>query len=145
VANLSQLRACAVIAALGLLAAAGCGSGADRTSDRGAVERVTERDFSISAPARVPAGPVTVEMHNTGPDSHEMLLVRGRARDLPLRRDGLTVDEDKIDSRLAGILEGTSPGATSTLHVRLSPGRYVVLCNMSGHFKGGMKKELVVS
>ena len=36
------------------------------------------------------------------------------------------------------------PGSVRELHVRLTPGRYVLLCNMSGHYMGGMHRTLVV-
>jgi uncharacterized cupredoxin-like copper-binding protein len=36
------------------------------------------------------------------------------------------------------------PGGGGTARFRLRPGRYVLLCNMFGHYRGGMHTELVV-
>jgi len=61
-----------------------------------------------------------------------------------LRRDGLTVDEDAVEPETAGALEPGQPGATRELKLQLEPGRYELLCNMSGHYMGGMHSVLVV-
>jgi uncharacterized cupredoxin-like copper-binding protein len=110
----------------------------------GAVVRVSEGDFHIKAPRQVTAGDVTLLVHNRGPDAHELIVVRTKTGSLPLRHDGLTVDEDAVEHDEAGALEPGAPGATRELHVRLTPGRYVLLCNMSGHYLGGMRMSLVV-
>jgi uncharacterized cupredoxin-like copper-binding protein len=105
---------------------------------------VVERDFSIRAPRSVPAGDATLVIRNSGPEDHELLVVRSPSTRLPLRRDGLTVDEHALDADTAGALEPAVPGATRTLHLRLRPGRYVLFCNMTGHYLGGMHAVLVV-
>jgi hypothetical protein len=51
-------------------------------------------------------------------------VARADASRLPLRSDGLTVDEDVLEPRILGILEPRAPGA----------GRYL----------GGMRRTLVV-
>jgi uncharacterized cupredoxin-like copper-binding protein len=133
--------ACALIAAL---AAAGCGTTA-RLNAAAQVVNVTERDFMIKAsPARVPAGQVVLQARNRGPDAHELILIRGRAAGLKLRTDGMTVDEEGLKSAVLGTLEPGAPGSLRELHVRLTPGRYVLICNMSGHFMGGMHTVVVV-
>jgi uncharacterized cupredoxin-like copper-binding protein len=81
---------------------------------------------------------------NTGPDSHELIVVRVAAGGLPLRRDGLTVDEDTVEHETAGALEPGEPGTTRELRLQLDPGRYELLCNMTGHYMGGMHSILVV-
>jgi uncharacterized cupredoxin-like copper-binding protein len=141
---------CRTGAGLGILAAlvsalSGCASagGADAAAANNTL-RVTERDFKISAPDELRAGRVTFTVHNRGPDTHELLVVRQRGEELPLRTDGLTIDEDVVQRDTVGKLEPGKPGAVRTLSVRLEPGRYVLLCNMSGHYLGGMDHDLVV-
>jgi uncharacterized cupredoxin-like copper-binding protein len=106
--------------------------------------KVTERDFSISAPKHVRAGEVSLTVTNAGPDTHELLVVRSNGRPLPLRSDGLTVNETRIDKRIVGSLEGGRRQTTKTLRLHLAPGRYLLLCNMAGHYLGGMHTQLVV-
>ena len=77
-------------------------------------------------------------------DDHELIVVRLQGRSLPLRQDGITVDEDALDRETAGALEPFSGGSVDTLHVHLAPGRYELFCNMAGHYLGGMHRVLVV-
>jgi uncharacterized cupredoxin-like copper-binding protein len=101
------------------------------------------RDFDIDAPSRVPAGEVVFHVRNEGPDDHELILVDA-AGELPMRRDGITVDEDALKGATVGTLEPGTTGKTRTLSVRLVPGRYEFFCNMAGHFRGGMHASLTV-
>jgi uncharacterized cupredoxin-like copper-binding protein len=107
------------------------------------VVRVSERDFQISAPTRVRSGPVVLRVRNRGPENHELIVVRSSAR-LPLRKDGLTVDEEALQRAEAGALEPGRPGAVRELRLNLTPGRYVLFCNMEGHYLGGMHAVLLV-
>src|SRR5215475_11985278 len=71
--------------------------GAQASAGGGPLVRITERDFRIKAPKLIRAGQVRLRIHNAGPDKHELLLVRVGKRSLPLRPDGLTVDEDALE------------------------------------------------
>jgi uncharacterized cupredoxin-like copper-binding protein len=85
----------------------------------------------------VPAGDTRVVIRNEGPVSHELLIVHAPSGPLPKRSDGFTLDEDALESRLVGALEPVGPG-TKDIVVHLTPGRYILFCNMSGHAAGGM-------
>ena len=54
------------------------------------------------------------------------------------------MSEEKLDRVTAGALEPGHPGSNRKLRLHLAPGRYVLFCNMSGHYLGGMHTELVV-
>jgi hypothetical protein len=117
---------------------------APRAHVNGATLRITERDFHIALGTKVlAAGEVRLRVKNNGPDSHELIVVRKDGR-LPLRTDGLTVDEETLEHVKAGGLEPGQPGSTRELDLRLRPGRYELFCNMSGHYLGGMHAVLVV-
>ena len=92
------------------------------------------------------AGTVTFVLHAHGPTTHEFNVVRTDlgAANLPLRADGITVDEDAWALHLAGSEEDLSLGDTTDLTLRLSPGHYVLYCNMEGHYLAGMRIALVV-
>jgi uncharacterized cupredoxin-like copper-binding protein len=135
----SVLGACV---AFGVLAA-GC-AGSQALSAAGTVIQVNERDFAISAPRHVAAGTVTLRVKNQGPDAHELIVVRSRNGRLPFRGDDLTVDEDAVERATLGALEPGAPGGSRELHLHLRPGRYVLFCNMSGHYLGGMRSVLEV-
>jgi uncharacterized cupredoxin-like copper-binding protein len=135
----AALLACLALAAFALAGCGGDGSG----PARGTVVSVTERDFHLSAPRRLPAGRVNLSVTNRGPDAHELIVVRTGSRQLPLRSDGLTVDEDKTASEEVGALEPGEPGVRH-ISFRLTPGTYEVFCNMAGHYRGGMHRRFVV-
>jgi uncharacterized cupredoxin-like copper-binding protein len=126
------------------LIAAGCGGASDRSVSPASSIAVSERDFAIVAPKSLPAGEVVLRVQNRGPDAHELLIVRAGSGELPMRSDGLTVAEESLAHREIGVLEAAEANAVRDLRVRLTPGRYVLFCNMSGHFIGGMHRVLVV-
>ena len=106
--------------------------------------RIAERDFHISAtPNHVATGDILLDVRNHGPDTHELIVVRSRSR-LPLRLDGLTVDERTLSALTVASLDGAGPGTARRLRIHLARGRYELFCNMAGHFMAGMHAELVV-
>ena len=106
---------------------------------------VTERDFTIHVPARIPAGDVRLVVHNRGPEQHELIVVRTTAAHLPLRSDAATVDEEGLDPLTLGTLEPGPVGSTRELDLDLRPGTYEVFCNMAGHYLGGMSATFTVT
>jgi uncharacterized cupredoxin-like copper-binding protein len=133
------LFACAVAAS----ALSACSSRS--TEPKGTVVHVTLRDFRIKVSrSRVPAGDVQLVVQNNGPDTHEMLVARTSAP-LPLRADGITVDEKALEPVTVEEVEGEAHGHVFVAHFKLRPGRYVLFCNMAGHYLGGMRARLVAS
>jgi hypothetical protein len=135
---------CGFVLAAGTVPLLVSGSGDASTLRNERVLRVTERDFHISAPNEVTAGNVDLTVHNDGPDTHELIVVRANGKPLPLRRDGLTVDEEALRPRTVATFEGSSAGGGRSEQVHLPPGTYVLFCNMAGHYLGGMHTTLVV-
>ena len=126
-----------------VFAAVGCGTQLGVAGSTTSLS-VVERDFAVQTVKHVAAGDVVLRVRNRGPGSHELLVVRAPAGKLPFRSDGLTIDEDAVSKAEVGVLEPDHAGVTRELHLRLAPGRYVLFCNMSGHFLGGMHADLVV-
>jgi uncharacterized cupredoxin-like copper-binding protein len=141
-----SLRSRLALLTLSALALAGCSSGSSHHAAASSTVRVKERDFRITvSPARVRAGTVRLFLHNKGPDTHELLIVRSPSPDLPLRTDGLTINEAALDKATVGVIEGKEPGTSEELLLHLKPGRYELFCNMAGHYLGGMRATLVVT
>jgi len=134
--------ACACAAPV--LALCGCGAASGGAPRSASVAAVTERDFHIAAPTRLHAGVVELRVHNEGPDEHELIVAPMNGSGLPIRKDGLTVEEEAIAASEPGSLEPGSPGSVRTLTLDLKPGRYMFFCNMEGHYLGGMHAEVVV-
>lgn len=135
-----------VVVAAALCVLGGCSPARRSAQGPGSVVNVTERDFRISVvPTHLSPGDVVVSVHNRGPENHELIVVRAGSSTLPLRPDGVTIDEDALAATTVGALEPGAPGSVRRLRLRLAPGRYEMFCNMAGHYLGGMRTELVVS
>jgi len=88
----------------------------------------------------VKAGEITFEVLNSSKDTvHEMILTR--LRDLtmlfPYISDERRVDEDKMAGILGEVSE-IEPGMHGALRLDLKPGKYLLFCNIPGHFAAGM-------
>jgi uncharacterized cupredoxin-like copper-binding protein len=138
--------ACALaIASLLAVAAPACTSQPPRPT--GAVVRVIARDFRFTlSRAVLSAGTASFQVHSRGPSTHEFVVVRTSLPDdhLPLKADGLTVDEDSGNLGFIDEIADIDIGDSPTLDLRLAPGRYVVFCNLEGHYLGGMHVSLEV-
>ncbi len=97
------------------------------------------RDFGIKlSSASAPAGEVTLDMKNVGEYPHELVLIRTDqdAANLPHLAVELKVIEDGLD--IVGRVRDLQTGQSASLTVNLEAGHYVVMCNISGHYDGGM-------
>jgi uncharacterized cupredoxin-like copper-binding protein len=94
----------------------------------------------------VPAGTVTFNVTNGSKDIvHEMILS-------PLPADGSPLPyvaaDYKVDEDAAGHLGEVSeldPGKSGSLTVDLTPGKYILFCNIPAHFMGGMWTVVTVN
>jgi uncharacterized cupredoxin-like copper-binding protein len=93
----------------------------------------------------VAAGEVTFEVENTSKElEHEMVvtLVKDTKTPLPAKKGNNQVDEKAAGS--VGEVSELKPGKSGTLKVTLTPGSYILYCNVAGHYKRGMWSILTV-
>lgn len=89
--------------------------------------------------ASVPAGEVTFNVTNDSEVmQHEMLVVpvADETVALPYSEDAMAADEEAAGS--LGEVPELDPGATGSLTLTLSPGKYLLFCNIPGHYAMGM-------
>jgi uncharacterized cupredoxin-like copper-binding protein len=94
----------------------------------------------------VPAGRVTFAATNDSKATiHEMLVapVPDGTTELPYVTDENRVDEEA--AHYLGEVSELDPGKSGDLTVDLTPGTYVVFCNVPGHFISGMWTLLTVT
>lgn len=142
-----------VIAVLTLVAGA-CSDddGGEETGAGGAIA-VTLQEFAvIPSPAQAPAGDVTFDATNEGPDDvHEFVVfATDLAPDaLPTLEDG-SVDETGEGVELQGEIEDIAVGDTQSLTIDLTAGNYVLICNIydaaeqEAHYAEGMRVAFTV-
>jgi uncharacterized cupredoxin-like copper-binding protein len=92
----------------------------------------------------VKAGKITFKVANDAPETiHEMLV-------LPLKDGAVPIIDEKevkIAENTAGSLgevPETDPGKTGALTVDLAHGKYLITCNIPGHYMNGMWSILTV-
>ena len=121
-----------------------CGGG---TSNPAGAIQVRLEDFKLHlAVAAAQSGAVTLHLVNDGPSTHEFNVDRtDLAPDqLPLRADGLSVDEASPLLKRMGSVEILEAGDKKNLTLNLPPGHYVLYCNLEGHYLGSMHATLDV-
>jgi uncharacterized cupredoxin-like copper-binding protein len=134
-----------VLAVLFLASVAGCST--TSSSATGSRIDVTMHDFGIKVSRHeVPAGRVVLRVKNDGPSTHEINvdLTRYGSGKIPLQRDGLTAAEDAKGIERIDSIEQVNLHDTGDLALDLKPGRYVLWCNLEGHYLGGMHETFDV-
>ncbi|MGE0134576.1 MAG: sulfocyanin-like copper-binding protein [Dehalococcoidia bacterium] len=104
---------------------------------------VTEDEFTIDlSDDTADAGEVTFSIENEGAIVHNFVIVDTdeAADSLPL--DGAEVDLDALT--VVDRTEDIPAGESADLTADLSPGRYVLICNVIGHYQAGMHVEFEV-
>jgi uncharacterized cupredoxin-like copper-binding protein len=96
-------------------------------------------------PKSVPAGKVKFNVTNSSTATvHEMIVapIADENVVMPFNANDNKVDEEA--SHDLGEVSELDPGKSGTLVVDMKPGKYLLYCNVSGHFMAGMWTVLVV-
>ena len=137
------------IAAVFAVAVLGCAGQAEQAVEPGVEQQldVVLRDFAIEPERQVVRPGLTdFRAFNEGPTVHELILVRTDVADdeLPLQADGLTAVEEAPTVEFVVADEGIDLGERGGFQAELSPGKYVLYCNLEGHYLGEMYAALEV-
>lgn len=127
---------------------AGCseddkGGSAKTTAAAGASIDVGLSEFAITLSAtEVASGPITFNATNNGTMQHEMVVVRTDLDSGALPVTGDRVPEEEVDAvdEIAEFTQQTTESAT----IELTPGKYVIICNLPAHYGQGMHVALTV-
>jgi uncharacterized cupredoxin-like copper-binding protein len=157
--NISKTGPITLGAAAVWLALAGCGGGggngtstqaqAPGQPSRGGSLTIDMSDYAFSPKdATTNAGTVKLSTPNQGQLPHELVLFKTKqpAGSLPALSNG-EVDEEGLEANgveSPGEIEDVGPGETKSATLKLTPGKYVMICNLPGHYKQGMYGTLTV-
>ncbi|MBM3139907.1 MAG: hypothetical protein FJZ92_06755 [Chloroflexi bacterium] len=104
---------------------------------------VTLSEWKLAAdPRAVAPGKVSFHVKNTGSQPHELVVYKSAAAADKLALSGATVDEKKVAP--LGRTATFDAGKSAELAVELSAGRYLLVCNIAGHYQLGMYAEFTV-
>lgn len=157
----SRAATTAAVIAIAAIGLAACGSAATTKTTTAAKTRtsattmtrpathgpttvaVTLSEFKIKpAVSRVPAGPVTFAVTNTGKIKHQFTIIR---TDKPAASVLSKHNPDDDIPGARGEISSLAPGATKQLVIKnLKPGHYALVCALPGHYQAGMYADFTV-
>jgi uncharacterized cupredoxin-like copper-binding protein len=110
-----------------------------QTGSNGPVS-VTLSEFKVAATPSSATGPkVTFDVRNAGKAPHEFVVLRTNKSAAQLGHGARIKETGHV-----GELGDLEPGASKTLTVNLKPGHYALVCNLPGHYMGGMHANFTV-
>lgn len=100
---------------------------------------VTLKEMKI-IPTRtsISSGRVTFVARNSGTVEHELVVIRADGR-LPVRNFKAVEPEE---ASVLGEVEDVAPGTTKRVTLTLKPGKYLLICNIVGHYQLGMSATI---
>ncbi|QEC47257.1 hypothetical protein FSW04_06410 [Baekduia soli] len=121
-------------------AAGGASSSAAAPPGHEVTASLTEMRITDSV-AKVAAGKVTFKVTNNGSVAHEYVILRTSqpASGLPMA-GGKASEAGHV-----GEIGDLPVGATKSVTLNLKPGHYSIICNLPGHYTGGMHTDLTVT
>ena len=136
------LTAMGVVLAAGTLGGVACSSGSSAIA-------VKLSEFRVSASSTIIThGHQKLHISNSGTIPHELLVFRPAAgtdpTKLPVSSDG-DINEDGPGAKKISDGDNIDPGKDQSRTVDFStPGTYVLVCNIAGHYKQGMAEVVTV-
>jgi uncharacterized cupredoxin-like copper-binding protein len=120
----------------------GYGSGNGMMMGRGMMGGMSLR-ANVSS---VKAGKVTFDVTNLSRSIvHEMIVVAVENPNAPLPYDYNSGQIPEKQVKMLGETEEMQPNAEKTIALDLSPGTYLLICNVPGHYAAGMWTSLTVT
>jgi uncharacterized cupredoxin-like copper-binding protein len=110
-------------------------------ADASGTVKVSIADFKIKpATSSTSAGKTTFVVKNSDSMEHELVVIKTtrKAGDLPM--DGAQASE----KGKVGEVEDIGDGQTKKVTLNLKKGHYALICNIPGHYKGGMFADFTV-
>jgi hypothetical protein len=140
-------RWCALVIALLLTVVVACGSETKREIDVALAEWSVEPGVE-----ELKAGTITFTATNSGTRPHELVIVKTDLPPTMLLLVDSKVDETKVN--IAGKIDPFAPSTTASVELDLTPGKFVLLCNIVeavpgapavSHYENGMYASLLLT
>lgn len=101
-------------------------------------------EFSLkSSVSSAKAGEVALTVWNRGRMVHEFILLRTPVKAAALKPRA-EEPQKVVEPGFQFELEDMEPGDRTTIVMPLKKGHYVLLCNVDGHYAGGMRADLTL-
>jgi uncharacterized cupredoxin-like copper-binding protein len=107
---------------------------------------VTLSEWKVVLDGTIQAGKATIMVKNAGAAPHEMLIFKSDLDPAAYPVDAAgDIKEEGAGVSLVSDGENIDPSGTQTRTVDLAPGKYLLVCNIAGHFKQGMFTEVTIA
>jgi uncharacterized cupredoxin-like copper-binding protein len=140
-------------ALLAAVVVAGCGSSSSGKSDPPPAKQgksgsaaaakgpltASMTEFKIQSPPTASGPKVTWDVKNAGKITHEFVVLRTKKAAGKLGTGTRVPEPGKV-----GEVGDLAPGKSRKLSLKLKPGHYALICNLPGHYKGGMRADFTV-
>lgn len=131
-----------------VITAAGCGSSQGGGSAKKAAVKpdstlaIDVGDMYIKpASTTIAAGNIAFKVTNKGAMTHEVVALKTNTP-----ADKLTVENGRVsESDSVGEVADVASKASKSTVIKLEPGSYVLVCNITGHYSAGMRVALTVT
>lgn len=133
------LTAVAALAAGAVLAGAAVAAPSSATATVVNV-KLTEMKI-LPSTSSVKAGKVTFRVKNVGKSLHELVVIRSNRAPgkLPVR------NHEASEAGSIGEVADLHAGKSGSLTVTMRPGKYILICNITGHYQAGMYTAFTVT
>lgn len=104
-------------------------------------------DYKVLMPRSLASGRHTIGYTNDGTVEHEIVVFKTDlpANRLPLDANGDVNEDSPLLTNVADSGDALKPGGTKSFPTSsLTPGHYVAICNLPGHYRLGMKLDVTV-
>ena len=129
------------LAALALLVVACAGPAAEAPSGSQVVAELADYKITVNVP-RVKAGSIKIGVRNLGTMEHSFEVLKTDLAPDQLPIDGAAA-KAKEDGKVGGI-PSIPAGKSAAVTLDLTPGKYVFICNVAGHYQLGMRTGFTV-
>lgn len=133
-----MIRALALAA---IVVAVACGGQEAAPSGSQVIVEMSDYKVSVNVPS-VKAGSVKIGVRNIGAMAHSFEVLKTDLPDDKLPVDGAS-GKAKEDGKVGGI-ETIAVGKSAAVTIDLTPGKYVLICNVAGHYQLGMHAPFTV-
>lgn len=140
-----------IVSAIIITTLAGCAGGENLRNTNNIVDIVLDEWTVNVKQQQISSGRVRINVDNQGSEEHEVVILR-----TALAEEKLPTHNGKVIEASAGTLigeiEGIQPQTSASAEFDLSPGDYVLLCNLvememgelESHYQNGMVRRIIV-
>jgi uncharacterized cupredoxin-like copper-binding protein len=121
-------------------------AGTDVSSSPAAGQTIVLSEWKVDIASPVKAGKTTFTITNNGTAPHELLVFKSDLEPTAYPTDSAgDITEDGPGVSLVSDGENIDPAGSQERTVDLTPGKYLFVCNIAGHFKQGMFTVVTVA